>query len=247
MSFPESKPVGEVVAEIPAAARVFEKYNIDYVCGGRATVGEVCRSQGLNASQLAEEIALAARMEIPTTARDWNTAPLAEVIRHILVRHHLYLENALPAIDRLLTRIADTNGERFPKLVPPLLKAFHLMKADLLDHLRHEEMVLFPAIIQLEKDSQVPGRAAGTPLGRAGQPLAPLEHDHDEAGRTLAEFRSITGNYTLPPHANHDIRTLYQELRVFEENMNQHLNIENNILFARAKRLVASTSETRES
>ena len=236
MSLSNSKIIGEIVAETPAAARVFERLGIDYVCGGKHPIGEVCERKGLGLEELSAEIELAARMEIPTETRDWNTAPLAEVIRHILVTHHLYLENALPAMDRLVTRIADLDGDRFPELAPPLKKIFQQMEQDLTAHLREEETVQFPAIIQMEK---MGGCAGAMPDG----PLTRLEHDHDEAGRALEEMRGITNNFTPPPGANRNLRTLYRELKVFESDMVRHLHIENNILFARANRRAASLNE----
>ncbi|HJN90808.1 MAG TPA: DUF542 domain-containing protein, partial [Verrucomicrobiota bacterium] len=39
--------VGAIVAGCPALARVFEDAGIDYCCGGKKTLNEACREQGL--------------------------------------------------------------------------------------------------------------------------------------------------------------------------------------------------------
>ena len=110
------------------------------------------------------------------------------------------------------------------------------MKQDLTAHLREEETVQFPAIIRMEK---IGGASGAMPDG----PLTRLEHDHDEAGHALEQMREITNNFTPPPGANPNLRTLYRELKVFESDLVRHLHIENNILFARANRLAVSLNE----
>ena len=52
-------PVGQLVAERPARAKVFERYKLDYCCAGKLTLAAACARKGLD----------------PATADDWQ--PLA--------------------------------------------------------------------------------------------------------------------------------------------------------------------------
>ena len=40
--------VGELVRAVPARSRVFENLGIDYCCGGKKPLTEVCRAKGLD-------------------------------------------------------------------------------------------------------------------------------------------------------------------------------------------------------
>lgn len=40
--------VGEIVRATPARARIFENLGIDYCCGGKKPLAEVCRAKGLD-------------------------------------------------------------------------------------------------------------------------------------------------------------------------------------------------------
>jgi regulator of cell morphogenesis and NO signaling len=61
-----------------------------------------------------------------------------------------------------------------------------------------------------------------------------MEAEHDDAGRALEQIRTITGGYTPPGDACQTFRTLYDELRHLEQDLHQHIHLENNILFPRA-------------
>ena len=40
--------VGEIVRAFPARSRVFENLGIDYCCGGKKSLAEVCQKKGLD-------------------------------------------------------------------------------------------------------------------------------------------------------------------------------------------------------
>ena len=48
--------LSEIVTQNFKAAAVFEKYNLDFCCGGKKPVSEACREKGLNSSEVLEEL-----------------------------------------------------------------------------------------------------------------------------------------------------------------------------------------------
>ena len=48
--------VAQLASSHPAALGVFEKFNIDYCCGGHLTLEEACRKIGLNPIEIRQEI-----------------------------------------------------------------------------------------------------------------------------------------------------------------------------------------------
>src|SRR5690242_19295967 len=90
----ENVTVSEIAARSLAAVRVFDRLGIDYCCGGKRPLADVCREKGYDVDAVRVELQQAADAPVEE-ARDWNTAPLRELIGHILEKHHEYLKREL--------------------------------------------------------------------------------------------------------------------------------------------------------
>jgi len=62
-----------------------------------------------------------------------------------------------------------------------------------------------------------------------------MEIEHEKAGDLLFEIRRITNHYKAPETACTTHRVCLDELKAFEEDLHQHVHLENNILFPMAK------------
>lgn len=238
MSLTTDRTVGEIAAEYPASARVFEKYRIDFCCGGKVPLEEACRARGIDPEALRADLARA--VEGPAAgAGEWNTAPLADLIRHIVTTHHEYLKSELPRLSMLLQKVAQAHGERHGAMIGPLSEVYAGLRDELESHMMKEENVLFPLIENMERS-----RAAGqlpppSHCGSVNNPIRVMMHEHDSAGNALAQMRQITSNYTLPQGVCNTFRALWFELQEMERDLHQHIHLENNILFPRAVKLEA--------
>jgi regulator of cell morphogenesis and NO signaling len=71
-------------------------------------------------------------------------------------------------------------------------------------------------------------------FGNISNPIAMMTREHDAAGRLLAELRRLSENFSTPIGACPTYHAYYDGLREFEEDLHQHIHLENNILFPRA-------------
>jgi len=223
--------VGELVAENPASARVFEKYGIDYCCEGKRSLDDVCRERAVAPAALLDELSQTALRPRPD-ACDWQNAPLRDLIEHIVSRHHAYLRSELPRIADLFAKVVRAHSEREPVLIE-VSEIFGILKEELDAHLMKEELILFPTIVRLE---------AGVGLGAScsiEHPIARMEYEHENAGRALAQMRHLTRDYYLPDEACNTYRVLFVTLAELESDLHEHIHLENNILFPRAAALEA--------
>lgn len=231
MTQTNKKTVGELVAENPASARVFEKYGIDYCCGGKRSVDDACRERGVAPAALLDELNQAA-LRPRLDERIWEQEPLSDLIAHIVSHHHAYLKSELPRIADLFTKVARAHSEREPALVE-VSEIFGILKEELDAHLMKEEMILFPTIGKLEA-----GSSSGAPCS-IEQPIARMEYEHESAGRALAQMRHLTRDYYIPDEACNTYRALFAALVELESDLHEHIHLENNILFPRASALQA--------
>lgn len=229
MTLTASETVAEVVAANPSSARVFERHGIDYCCGGNRPLSEACSEKGLSVEELSRELAAA---NPPARERDWRNAPLAELIDHIVGKHHGYLKIELPEIDRKINKVLEAHRERHGATISALREVFGGLNAELSQHMMKEERILFPIIQRMEQTSRL-----AMPAGAIHQPIRVMEHEHASAGQALAEMRRLTAGFTPPDDACNTFRVLYRQLEELESDLHVHIHLENNILFPRAAEL----------
>lgn len=97
-----------------------------------------------------------------------------------------------------------------------------------------EERILFPYIIQLYSAYKKQEPATESPFGSIRNPIKMMEMEHENAGGLLKEMREITSDYTLPYDACNTYTVTFKKLDEFENDLHQHIHLENNILFPRA-------------
>jgi regulator of cell morphogenesis and NO signaling len=156
----------------------------------------------------------------------------ADLISHIVARHHAYVRGAIPVIQHRLAEVAAAEGERHPEL-RQLVVDFNELSHELTRHLAEEEQVLFPLIVRLAEvirsGGQLPADASG--VGRNQISMMAVEHQHlDDA---LVRIRKLSSAYTPPPDASEAHRRVYDELRTFDSDMRRHSHLEENVLFPR--------------
>jgi regulator of cell morphogenesis and NO signaling len=69
--------------------------------------------------------------------------------------------------------------------------------------------------------------------------------EHDTVGELLRQLRALSANYSVPADGCFSYQTLYRALEAFEQDLHEHIHLENNILFPRAIELEASKGTTK--
>jgi regulator of cell morphogenesis and NO signaling len=230
--------VGELVRERPARSRVFEQHRIDYCCGGKRPLAEVCAERSLDLDKILSE--LQASDQADTRLVDADAMGLAELADHIVATHHAYLREEMPRLDFMTRKVAAVHGDTEPRL-RQIREVYVAFQEELTAHMMKEEQILFPMIREIETATAAPQFHCGS----LANPIAQMESEHDSAGDALAQFRSLTDDYTPPEWACNTFRALYDALANLEQNMHQHVHKENNVLFPKALRREAElTSST---
>jgi regulator of cell morphogenesis and NO signaling len=223
--------VGELAASLPESTRLFEQLGIDYCCGGGQTLSEACSKAGVDLQEIQSALEQIQQGRGQTgTARDWQSEPLSELIEHIVSTHHAYVREETVRLQKLLEKVCSVHGGRRPELLE-VRAVFGALNQELVSHMHKEEAIVFPAIENIEKAASG-GQAVFR--GSLAGPIHVMFAEHDNAGEALQRLRSLSDNYSPPPDACITYQTLYGALADFEEDLHQHIHLENNILFPRA-------------
>ncbi len=231
MSTPETT-VRDIALEQPAAIRIFEKFGIDYCCGGRKALAEACEERSLNVDAVLAAIADAEEVHQPAS-RDWATATLEDLCRHIVDKHHAFIRAELPRLLQLAQKVVSRHGESHPELgqIQCLVES---TGEELLQHLNKEEVVLFPYIANLERNVANCGPQPLGCFGSVRNPICMMIAEHDAAGEAFSEIRKLSQDFTPPEGACPTYCGFYAALADFERDLHRHVHLENNVLFPRA-------------
>ena len=234
MTITETTLIADIAADVPSSVRVFQRYGVDFCCGGKRPLAAACQEQGLSFPEIKDEIERVGAGPA-ASQRDWNTASLHDLTEHIVTTYHEPLREEMPRLEAMAARVARVHGQKAPRLLDRIEAIVGELSADLTGHMRKEEIVLFPVIRGIEN-----GATSPMPLDR---PIHVMELEHDRAGELLAELRALTAGYAPPDWACATTRALYQGLAELEASMHVHVHLENNVLFPRAIALAATGAE----
>ena len=143
----------------------------------------------------------------------------AELTRYIETRYHERHREQLPLLAQMAERVETVHfgDDDVPEGLSNLLER---MIGDMEVHMKKEELILFPAI-----------RKGGMP--GIENPIAVMRADHDNHATEIADIRRLTCNLTLPAGACGTWTALYTGLAEFLGDLEEHMRLENEVLFPR--------------
>ena len=147
----------------------------------------------------------------------WETAPFGATVDHILQRYHNVHRAQFEELVPLAQKVAQVHADTFPAEIAELLA---YMQNELLMHMMKEEKLLFPMI------NQGVGRGAA-------MPISVMMHEHEEHDRAIARLKELTDDFQAPEGACGSWTRLYALAKEMVEDLNDHIHLENDILFAR--------------
>jgi regulator of cell morphogenesis and NO signaling len=234
MSSPlEHATIGEIVANDYRTASVFDRFGLDFCCGGKRTLAEACRSQGVDPAAVVS--ALPASDEPPAESRGmpdatWTVDALAA---YIVTTHHRYVREQAPVIASRLAKLVMVHGARHPEL-QTIAAHFGEVVDELHVHMRKEEELLFPYMCALAVAHRDGLAAPPNLFGTVRNPIRMMEAEHNSAGHELALIRELTRDYEVPADGCTAYRVGFEEMAAFDRDLRMHIHLENNVLFPKA-------------
>src|SRR6056297_447607 len=151
-----------------------------------------------------------------------TNVPTGALIDHIRTRYHDTHRRELPELIALARKV-ETAHALDPNTPHGLTHALESMIPELEAHMREEEEVLFPAL------------CAGAATNAASA-IPHLRAAHDRQEAALNRIAAITHGFRLPRDACRSWRRLYEGLGKLVEDLDEHMYLENDVLFPRVER-----------
>jgi len=230
----EGKTIGDFVAEDYRSAGVFEKYGIDFCCGGNVPFSAACRQKGVDPTLILLEIE-AAKTEPVARSENFAAWELPFLADYIVTVHHGYIKENIGQIVSHAHKIAEVHGPRHPELAE-IAAMFDKVAADLAAHLREEEEIFFPALKRADLARKAGKKLEHQHVDAMRGRLARLRREHEEVGDMVHAIRRLAKDFAVPGDACNTYAITYKKLKEFEDDLHKHVHLENNILFLKAER-----------
>ncbi len=221
--------IGEIVANDFRTASVFKSNNIDFCCGGKKSLNETCLEKGIDQVKIELELKELAASP-PNPGQDYRSWKPDFLCDYILNTHHQYVLKTLPDLLIYTKKIAAVHGLHHPELTE-VASLFAKINEELLQHLKKEEEVLFPAIkhVLAHNDRESKDIIVSE--------IARMVGEHDFAGGAMDKINTLTHHYRLPEDSCGTYQVTFKLLEQFEDDLHIHVHLENNILYPAAIKL----------
>jgi len=234
MNITKETLVSDIVRRHYRAARVFNKYQIDFCCGGKWPIGMICESKELDFDSLKRELEYADREIRVFNALEFDKWSVNFLTEYIVNVHHHYLREALPHIKHQLDHFVEGHLKQYGYLGEVQIH-FGQLYNDCIPHIDQEENILFPYIRQITHAYESKEPYAELLVRTLRKPLeSAMQTEHESVSRILQRVRELTDNYNPPQNACTSHGVTFSLLKELDNDMVQHVYLENEILFPKA-------------
>jgi len=228
-----NKSVAEIVIENINTASVFKKYKVDFSIYGNMLLSQACEVQKINFKHIISD--LKSVNDKVYYLKDYNSWKLDFLIDFLVNIQHEYKEENILFLKEHGKKVAAIYGKEYKEIIEINLLIEEIADG-ILEHMKNEENTIFPYIKKLieAKNKKTVINDNKSPLNES---VEVIEDEHEKVSKTFKKISELTNNYKIPENTCISLKVLYLKLQQFEELLNNHIHIENNILFPKAKKL----------
>lgn len=193
----------------------------------------------MNSIELTKRVAVPIDSEAPacktklSESAKFDEWDINSLVDFIIKQYHFNTRKNVVVIYDLAQQVFSKHNEKHPELAK-LVEALFLFFDDLLCHLKKEEQILFPNIIQLTEKKLNEGSFNYSTFGVIKEYVLTMQNEHRDVLKQLGFFRRLTNDYRFPEDCSVLYQSLLSKMKEFENEMMQHIQLENDFLFPRA-------------
>lgn len=234
-----NQKIGDIVADNFATSEVFSAYDIDFCCGGDKLLSVIVADKNIDSDKLIEALNQA-KEQVTRSNFNFKEWPLELQVDYVTKYHHAKIREKGPELLKLCEKVANVHGGTYPELVE-VADLYRGSLNDLLSHLMKEDTILFPFIYKMLENDEA--AKDSTCFGSIEMPISVMMHEHDQEGARFRKIAQLTAGYTIPADACQSYRAMMKQLQKFEQDLHEHIHIENNMIFPEAIRRAKALSQ----
>jgi len=229
---PREKTIGAIAAEDLRKAEVFKKMGVEFCCGGNKTLDAACEDAGISLKEVEKALADISDQPVPSD-RDYNSWELDFLADYIVNIHHNYVRESVRPLTDLADKINRVHGGAHPELAE-IQEHVKILLREMVSHQIKEEKILFPFIRQMVKCKKEDKPFIDPSFGPVENPIEMMLDDHNIAAKHIHAIEELSKGYEVPRDGCESYRLYFYKLKGFDDDLHQHIHLENNILFPKA-------------
>lgn len=174
--------------------------------------------------------------------QDHSNWELDQLSDHIVDTHHVYARKASAEIKAAGDQLAQAHSAAHPELIE-ITKTFNTLAQALEEHMAGEEKYLFPYVKKLLAAKRGGNKLPKPGFGSLETPLKHHYEDHDHATNLMQKISELSKGYTAPAGADKTYAAFCDQLKAFAQDLEQHIHVENEVLFGRCVQLEKEVTE----
>ena len=227
--FTKEMSLADIVKQYPGSIELFNRYKIDYCCGGKSDLVGALAEKQIDVATFIEKLNDGYAKQGKNNDSEFDdkryALSVSNLIDVILGSHHSDERKMLSDLDRLVNKILFAHYDTHSEELIRVHRLFSQLKMELEEHFVKEERVVFPLMEELHRDGSV------TPeLTRL---IAELEVEHMAAGDLIKQLQEATNDFTMPEDGCNTYFATYAKLKTLTEDIFVHIYTETSILFER--------------
>ncbi|MBU2915554.1 iron-sulfur cluster repair di-iron protein [Reichenbachiella agariperforans] len=228
----ENKSIESLINENFVYAKVLDFFGVEFYESRNKTLKEVCAEHNLSSEQLSAVLENS-RSERAMDFLALRKCPVALVIAYLKHSHQVFIKDALPFLLKTVNRL---NGGTTSVLKEDLKMILPMFVEDFIKHIYEEEDKFFAYILDLDSYLTEPN-SRNPLLDRDDFSIQEFALHHHDSDDEMAGIRGITNSYSLVDLQDVQLKVILQELKAFDDKLQVHARIENDILFPKAMEL----------
>lgn len=216
---PQETPA-DIISRHPETLNLFLEWGMDFWSEEKQSLEDQCQTLGLDLQDTLEQLSRNAPSEEETI--HWNQAPLDDLLAHLFQKHHTPFRRQ---IDDILVLCERANCERSHKAFTSFnFKTFLREFCDeMVEHMNHEEQVVFPAILK------------GTvQRARPQDAIELMKSEHLKHAGSLGLVLEFCESIKPMENGCKDCDALHESLMDLAQHVMVHMYLENHIVLPRA-------------
>ncbi|MFZ5939133.1 MAG: hemerythrin domain-containing protein [Bacteroidota bacterium] len=231
MRIDQNMAMADVLLKYPGLIPFLSRFGIRLGFGNK-TVNEICSENRVNTA-LFLEISNSCADPDYEPSENLGTIAISDLVSYIRNTHRVYTEKELPAVEKEISTLL--NGSSLGTEQRKLLTDFFTdYKNEFIRHIRHEEEVVIPYILDLEKKAS---GEASDPERFRGFSILQYAREHDRLEKSLNDLAVLIIKY-LPPFSDQDLcNKILTMMFSLEHDLIEHAKLEDRVLVPRVLEL----------
>jgi len=196
---------------------------------GDGTIEQICKEQNVNTAFF---------LLIINTYHDpqyfpkkhLQSFPAGSLVAYLHNAHEYYLEQKIPEIKKLITKLTEESDEKHKDNFKLALNFFEEYERELTAHIDREETSVYPYVVELEKVIETGATPKKVLARMQSYSIADYEDEHENVEEKLYDLKNLIIKYL--PSVQKDVISykILRELFDLERDLREHARIEDMIL-----------------